>query len=148
MVFLRSTFFVLLCLVAAAPVSTDAFRAPENPTGLTTGLKSPLVLKPTTKESIIINTATIEKVGKKISAENAARSAVARKRWAGIDLANDYGDHEYWYNPSIHTFGNIGVLGALHAALAPITTKIIDVLAYDGQDVRSMVSLLNNDDDI
>lgn len=148
MVFLRNAFFVLLCLVAAALVSIDAFRAPENPTGLTTGLKSPFVVKPTTKESIIINNATIEEVGKKISAENVARSAVTRKRWAGIDLANDHGDHEYWYNPSIHTFGNIGVLGALHAALAPIATKIIDVAAYDGQDVRSMVSLLNNDDDV
>jgi hypothetical protein len=140
--FLRNTFFVLLCLVAAAPVHTDAFRAPENP--LTTGLlKSPLVVKPTTKESVIINTATIEEVGKMISAENAARSAVTRKRWAGIDLANDYGDHEYWYNPTIHTFGNVGVLGALHAALAPISTKIIDVVAYDGQDIRSMVSIVN-----
>lgn len=121
--FLRNTFFVLLCLVAAAPVHTDAFRAPEN--------------------SVIINTATIEEVGKMISAENAARSAVTRKRWAGIDLANDYGDHEYWYNPTIHTFGNVGVLGALHAALAPISTKIIDVVAYDGQDIRSMVSIVN-----
>jgi hypothetical protein len=142
--FLRNTFFVLLCLVAAAPVHTDAFRAPENHTGLPTGLiKSPLVVKPTTKESVIINTATIEEVGKMISAENAARSAVTRKRWAGIDLANDYGDHEYWYNPTIHTFGNVGVLGALHAALAPISTKIIDVVAYDGQDIRSMVSIVN-----
>ena len=62
--------------------------------------------------------------------------ASARKRW-GLD--ND-SDGTYWFNPQIHTLGNIGFLGAIHAALAPLSTKLIDIVAYDGQDVRQMVS--------
>ena len=42
-------------------------------------------------------------------------------------------------SPTIHTLGNVGFWGALHAALAPLSTKLIDVLAYGGQDVRQMV---------
>ena len=48
-------------------------------------------------------------------------------------------DEEYWYNPHIHSLGNLGILGALHAAVAPMSTHMIDNLAYDGIDVRSKV---------
>lgn len=48
--------------------------------------------------------------------------------------------YEYWDRPDIHTFGNTGVGGAIHAAMAPIATKIIDVKAYGGVDVRKNVS--------
>jgi len=47
---------------------------------------------------------------------------------------------EYWYNKRIHTLGNTGTLGALHAAMGPISTIIIDKLAYKGVDVRTQVS--------
>lgn len=47
---------------------------------------------------------------------------------------------EYWSRPDIHTFGNMGLGGALHAAMAPIATKIIDVKAYGGVDVRKNIS--------
>ena len=40
----------------------------------------------------------------------------------------------------IHVFGNTGILGALHAALAPLSTKIIDDAAYHGEDVRKTLS--------
>ena len=40
----------------------------------------------------------------------------------------------------IHVFGNTGFLGAFHAAIAPISTKMIDNAAYEGQDVRKKVS--------
>ena len=43
------------------------------------------------------------------------------------------------HSPTIHTLGNSGFRGAVHAALAPITTKMIDVLAYEGIDVRQQV---------
>lgn len=49
-------------------------------------------------------------------------------------------DDEYWYNKKIHTLGNIGTLGGLHAAMGPISTILIDKLAYDGRDVRTEVS--------
>lgn len=42
-------------------------------------------------------------------------------------------------SPTIHTLGNVGLGGALHAALAPLSTKLIDVVAYEGQDVRQKV---------
>jgi len=47
---------------------------------------------------------------------------------------------EYWFHNKIHSFGNTGFLGAVHAACAPIATKLIDLLAYDRIDVRSVVS--------
>jgi ubiquinone/menaquinone biosynthesis C-methylase UbiE len=47
---------------------------------------------------------------------------------------------EYWKRPDIHTFGNMGFGGALHAAMAPIATHIIDVKAYGGVDVRKSIS--------
>ena len=61
---------------------------------------------------------------------------VQRPKW-GTD-ANERED-EYWYDQRIHTLGNIGLSGAIHAALAPVSTKIIDVKAYDGIDVRGKV---------
>lgn len=64
-----------------------------------------------------------------------ARHAGTRKKW-GIDNAHA---HEYWFDNRIHTLGNIGVGGALHAALAPLSTKLIDVYAYEGVDVRAKV---------
>ena len=48
--------------------------------------------------------------------------------------------YEYWSRPDIHTFGNMGLGGALHAAMAPFATFMIDVKAYGGLDVRKMIS--------
>jgi hypothetical protein len=53
-------------------------------------------------------------------------------------LERDY-DNEFWNHPHIHTLGNAGILGAVHAALAPISTKMIDMWAYDGVDIRAQV---------
>jgi hypothetical protein len=61
---------------------------------------------------------------------------VKRKRW-GMD--KDHPD-EYWFNAKIHTLGNTGMMGALHAAVAPFATKMIDDVAYEGVDVRQAVS--------
>jgi len=40
----------------------------------------------------------------------------------------------------IHVFGNTGFLGAFHAAVAPLSTKIIDDAAYGGIDIRKNLS--------
>lgn len=45
----------------------------------------------------------------------------------------------YWYNPSIHTFGNIGILGTIHGAITPFMTRLIDNKAYSGRDVRKEI---------
>lgn len=52
----------------------------------------------------------------------------------------DPGPTEYWFNSRIHTFGNTGLFGGLHAAVAPLFTKLIDVFAYDGNPVRDVIS--------
>jgi hypothetical protein len=60
---------------------------------------------------------------------------VRRPKW-GID--NTFPE-EYWFDDRIHTLGNHGFWGAVHAAMAPISTKIIDMAAYDGIDIRKQV---------
>ena len=52
---------------------------------------------------------------------------------------NEEEAEEYWYNKKIHTLGNTGVTGALHAAMGPISTVLIDKLAYKGINVRNKV---------
>jgi hypothetical protein len=47
---------------------------------------------------------------------------------------------EYWFDDRIHTLGNHGFWGALHAAMAPMSTKIIDLAAYNGIDIRKQVT--------
>jgi SAM-dependent methyltransferase len=51
----------------------------------------------------------------------------------------DPGPPNYWFHPKIHTFGNHGVLGAVHATVAPLATKLIDVVAYEGENVRNQI---------
>ncbi len=62
--------------------------------------------------------------------------SASRTKWG-----TDY-DHpeEYWFDDRIHTLGNAGFGGAVHAALAPFSTKIIDFAAYHGVDIRLKVS--------
>ena len=141
---LSKIFFFCLWFVLSGTI--DAFRPPENPTGLE-GVKTQWILKKPSDGVANVNdfknitSETIEQVGKSVNAGAVARDGVIRKRWEiGIDnAAKDYED-EYWYNPTIHNFGNIGFLGGIHAALAPISTKVIDILAYDGENIRSRVS--------
>jgi len=64
------------------------------------------------------------------------RHAVKRKRW-GIDQDDTA---EYWFNNKIHTFGNTGFWGGLHAFVAPVATKIIDTIAYDGKSARELIA--------
>ena len=60
-----------------------------------------------------------------------------RNKW-GVD--HKYAN-EYWFDKRIHTLGNHGFWGAVHAAMAPISTKVIDMAAYDGIDIRREVRL-------
>jgi len=132
-----NTKLILLQLVLVPSVA-GAFRPVENPTGLE-GLKTPLVLKkpPATPPTVndgknVITAKTMEQVGRASAAKRTDKEAIS------------YED-EYWYDPRIHNFGNVGFLGAIHAVLAPISTKVIDELAYDGQDIRSIVSKMRMD---
>jgi hypothetical protein len=126
-----------------------AFRAPENPVVV----QPPIVVRKPTKavvpdvlitgiESSNANTISNEKllqVGKTMASQKFVkpRHATERKQW-GVET-DEFDGVEYWSDRRIHTFGNTGFLGALHAAMAPLSTKVIDMVAYDGQDVRSLV---------
>jgi len=45
----------------------------------------------------------------------------------------------YPFNPNIHNLGNTGFSGAIHAEFAPIFTKIIDIRAYNGRNIRQEI---------
>jgi len=134
----------LVALFLALPSTSVAFRPPENPTGLK-GIKvvtkSSAKVAPTKDVKNAITTETMERVTKAATAETHARELTLRKRWElGINnKAADY-EEEYWFNPTIHNFGNIGFLGSIHAVLAPVSTKVIDILAYDGDNIRNRVA--------
>jgi len=64
------------------------------------------------------------------------KHASKRKKW-GVD--NDGEEDEYWFNQKIHTLGNTGFTGAIHAAMAPFSTFLIDAMAYEGVDIRHKV---------
>jgi len=45
----------------------------------------------------------------------------------------------YWFDERIHRFGNVGPGGRFHALVAPLVTRLIDSLSYNGVDVRARV---------
>lgn len=49
-------------------------------------------------------------------------------------------DDGYWFHEDIHTLGNTGLKGGLHAAMAPLSTRIIDLLAYKGKNIRKTIA--------
>lgn len=52
----------------------------------------------------------------------------------------------YKIHPDIHLLGNHGFSGKIHASIAPIATKLIDIFGYNGMDVRNEI-IKNYDDD-
>lgn len=46
---------------------------------------------------------------------------------------------KYPYDPRIHNFGNVGLGGKIHAQLARPITKVIDITAYDGVNIRNKI---------
>ena len=61
-------------------------------------------------------------------------------------LPPDEDHYFYWFDNRIHVFGNTGLLGGLHAFVAPFATRAIDDAAYEGEDVRTMISRQLSDD--
>ena len=51
----------------------------------------------------------------------------------------------YPFDTRIHNLGNTGIRGAIHAEFAPVFTKLIDLKAYNGRDIRKEITqkLLN-----
>lgn len=46
---------------------------------------------------------------------------------------------KYPYHPKIHTLGNIGIGGKIHAKIAPYVTKLIDYSAYNKRNIRKEI---------
>jgi SAM-dependent methyltransferase len=57
-----------------------------------------------------------------------------------LTKARASGERPYYFDRRMHTLGNTGVGGVVHAALAPAATRCIDLLAYGGRDVRAEVA--------
>ena len=55
--------------------------------------------------------------------------------------------YKYPYDPRIHNFGNVGFGGKIHASLARPITKLIDIAAYSGEDIRDII-VSNLKDDV
>ena len=45
----------------------------------------------------------------------------------------------YYNNPKMHSLGNTGFSGRIHAELAAVATKYIDIVAYDGRNIRKEI---------
>lgn len=69
-------------------------------------------------------------------AGNKLRPSVSKLTW-GVD--NEYPE-EYWFDTRIHELGNTGFWGAVHAAVSPLATKVVDVVSYHGVDVRQQLA--------
>lgn len=52
---------------------------------------------------------------------------------------NNKSMYYYPFDPNIHNLGNVGFSGAIHAELAPIFTKLIDIRAYNGRNIRQEI---------
>jgi len=63
------------------------------------------------------------------------RNPVPRKRFGLDDMPT-----EYWFDNRIHTFGNVGIFGGLHAACAPLATWLIDEKAYNQTNARELIA--------
>ena len=48
----------------------------------------------------------------------------------------------YQFDSRIHNFGNVGVGGLFHSVMARPFTKLIDLIAYDGRNIR--VDIIKN----
>ena len=44
------------------------------------------------------------------------------------------------FHPNVHTFSNIGIGGAIHASFAGFATRLIDTAAYNGVNMRELLS--------
>ena len=47
---------------------------------------------------------------------------------------------EYWFDNRIHTFGNMGLWGGIHALMALLATRLINDAVYKGIDAMDIVS--------
>lgn len=72
------------------------------------------------------------------AAEAAAAAARAATPLEPEQLAEELAvGTAYWHDPRIHEMGNVGTGGWFAAFLGPMITKLIDVAAYDGRDIRA-----------
>jgi hypothetical protein len=120
-------FIKIVTLVHLVSPFAFAFRTPDN---VPKNIKLP-ALKVRDVEALLPEPKVTKHIGIQYS-----MAANQRQQWR---TETTY-ENEYWHDKRIHSLGNIGFGGAVHAALAPLSTKLIDVLAYNGTDIRQLVS--------
>jgi hypothetical protein len=97
--------------------------------------KLPYTMKTIIATVLILTNFNVNNVcGFSLWSKKTANAPSATKK--ATPTSHDY----YWSRPDIHTLGNVGTGGKVHAAVTPLATKAIDVLAYGGKDVRALVS--------
>jgi hypothetical protein len=124
-------FVKIVTLVLLVSPFAFAFRTPDN---VPKNMKLP-TLKARSAEALL----PVPKVTKRIAIQYVVGKphlANRRQKWR----TENTHENEYWHDERIHSLGNVGFGGAVHAALAPLSTKVIDVLAYNGTDIRQLVS--------
>ena len=65
-----------------------------------------------------------------------------------MDEAKPPEGYHYWNDPRIHTLGNDGFGGYIHSLVSPSITRIIDMYAYNGVDIRNEIISEWNDKNI
>ena len=117
---MRPTSIIVLTVVAV--------RAFSGPTGVPTGSSR----KATSAEPMSVLSAVA------LGAQNLVVDLFEfeHKRAAKFERT---GQHEYWADPRIHNFGNLGWRGILHALVVPIATHAIDRFAYSGVNARRAI---------
>ena len=108
-------------------------------TEASTTKKEPIINKETPTEVSMTNTEASTTKKEPIINKETPTVTITNKQYKKWQREHDA--EEYWFNPVIHTLGNTGFMGAFHAAVGALTTKIIDKVAYKGRDIRSEVAL-------
>ena len=127
-------------------VSRAAARYAATPTGSRLGLQTSTQIQPRTSPTIVASEAKVGKVQRTkryvvVLPPKAAPKSKAVVKPPLPEAPSEFTKYaaEYWYDPRIHSMGNIGPKGLLAAICAPLATYLIDKLSYGGVDVRNKI---------
>lgn len=130
----RITLGMVLLVKMMSCVAYIPSNHPQEKTGFTIQLDNIQIL-PNSKISNVWDPPA-PSIQDQASSNDTPRRRVTKPTW-GVDKEHP---EEYWFDTRIHTLGNHGFWGAVHAAVCPLATKVIDVASYQGIDVRQQLA--------